>query len=95
MVVHFLAALAAGLLLVDAEELGELAGFARKSSTLRAVERVEFVRKRMAVALRGLDVEEPLARGLDPLVLGHLGDIAAREIHHGRGRLLSSHGDLR
>jgi hypothetical protein len=94
-VVDLPAALASSLLLVDAKEFRDLLGFGGDRSAFLAVERVEFVRERMAFTGRGLDVEEPLARDLEMLVLGHLGGTATREIYDGRGGLLGSHGILR
>jgi hypothetical protein len=84
------AALAADLLLVDAEELGQLLGAVAQGLGFAGLHGAQLVPEGMG-ALGIQDVEEPVAAGLDALVLGHLLEGGGVERHGGLGGGLPGH----
>jgi hypothetical protein len=83
------APLAADLLLVDPEELGQLLGHVAQGLGLARLHGRQLVPKGMGPRIQ--DVEEPMALGLDALVLGHLLEGGGVERHGGLGGGLPGH----
>jgi hypothetical protein len=90
-VVGLAAALAARLLLVDAEELGELLGLARDGGLFAPGEAIELLGERVSLPPASGDEEEALARQLDALVLRHDAGIGALEGDGSLGALVAGH----